>query len=87
VIETPRRDELEKYLVNNGIDAKLHYPIAIHKQEGYPWGKLADASPNVPLSEKNAAQCLSLPMFPELTDAEADETIAALKAWDKAQKG
>jgi dTDP-4-amino-4,6-dideoxygalactose transaminase len=87
VIETPKRDELEKYLVNNGIDAKLHYPIAIHKQEGYPWGKLADASPNVPLSEKNAAQCLSLPMFPELTDAEADETIAALKAWDKAQKG
>ncbi len=86
VIETPKRDELEKYLVNAGIDAKLHYPIAIHKQEGYPWGKLADANPQVPNSEKNAAQCLSLPMFPELTDAEADETIAALVAWDRAQK-
>jgi dTDP-4-amino-4,6-dideoxygalactose transaminase len=86
VIHTPKRDDLEKYLVNNGIDAKLHYPIAIHKQEGYPWGKLADLKPNVPNAEKNAAQCLSLPMFPELTDAEADETIAALRNWDKAQK-
>jgi dTDP-4-amino-4,6-dideoxygalactose transaminase len=87
VIEHPKRDELEKYLLNAGIDAKLHYPIAIHQQEGYPWGKLADAKPNVPLSEKNAAQCLSLPMFPELTDAEADETIRALVAWDRSQKG
>jgi dTDP-4-amino-4,6-dideoxygalactose transaminase len=87
VIEHPKRDELEKYLVNAGIDAKMHYPIAIHQQEGYPWGKLADAKPSVPLSEKNAAQCLSLPMFPELTDAEADETIKALQAWDRGQKG
>ena len=77
VIETPKRDELEKYLLNDGIDAKLHYPIAIHQQEGYPWGKLADAKPQrAATAEKNAAQCLSLPMFPELTDAEADETIA-----------
>jgi dTDP-4-amino-4,6-dideoxygalactose transaminase len=86
VIEHARRDELEKYMLNAGIDVKMHYPIAIHQQEGYPWGKLADLKPLVPNAEKNAAQCLSLPMFPELTDAEADETIAALKAWDKAQK-
>jgi dTDP-4-amino-4,6-dideoxygalactose transaminase len=86
VIEHPRRDDLEKYLVNAGVDAKLHYPIAIHQQEGYPWGKLADARPDVPLSEKNAAQCLSLPMFPELTDAEVDIAIAACLEWDRAQK-
>jgi len=86
VIEHPRRDDLEKFLVNAGIDAKLHYPIAIHQQEGYPWGKLADARPAVPLSERNAAQCLSLPMFPELTDAEVDTTIAACLEWDRAQK-
>jgi dTDP-4-amino-4,6-dideoxygalactose transaminase len=86
VIEHPKRDELEKYLVNAGVDAKLHYPIAIHKQEGYPWGKLADAQPVVPLSERNAAQCLSLPMFPELTDAEVDIAIAACVEWDRAQK-
>ena len=41
----PKRDALEKFLVEEGVDAKLHYPIAIHQQEGYPWGKLADARP------------------------------------------
>jgi dTDP-4-amino-4,6-dideoxygalactose transaminase len=86
VIEHPKRDDLEKHLINAGVDAKLHYPIAIHKQEGYPWGKLADAAPVVPLSERNAAQCLSLPMFPELTDAEVDIAIAACVEWDRAQK-
>jgi dTDP-4-amino-4,6-dideoxygalactose transaminase len=86
VIEHPRRDDLEKHLINAGVDAKLHYPIAIHQQEGYPWGKLADAAPVVPLSERNAAQCLSLPMFPELTDAEVDIAIAACVDWDRAQK-
>jgi dTDP-4-amino-4,6-dideoxygalactose transaminase len=85
VIEHPKRNELEKYLVNAGIDAKLHYPIAIHQQEGYPWGKEAQVM-SVPNGERNAAQCLSLPMFPELTDDEADTTIAALVKWDQAQR-
>src|SRR5262245_14142375 len=39
VIETPQRDAMLKYLNDAGIDAKVHYPIAIHQQEGYPWGK------------------------------------------------
>src|SRR6266567_3717969 len=40
VVETPRRDALEKFLLEQGVDVKLHYPIAIHRQEGYPWGQL-----------------------------------------------
>ena len=83
VIETPRRDALEKHLLEQGVDVKLHYPIAIHQQEGYPWGQLADARPNVPNCERNAAQCLSLPMFPELTDAEVDYTIEKCVEWDR----
>jgi dTDP-4-amino-4,6-dideoxygalactose transaminase len=85
VIEHAKRNELEKYLVNAGIDAKLHYPIAIHQQEGYPWGKLAETAA-VPNCERNAAQCLSLPMFPELTEDEIDQTITALVKWDQAQR-
>jgi dTDP-4-amino-4,6-dideoxygalactose transaminase len=85
VVEHPKRDSLEKFLLEAGIDAKLHYPIAIHQQAGYPWGKLADPNPKVPNSERNAAQCLSLPMFPELTDQEIDTTIDRCLAWDKSQ--
>ena len=33
--------ELLDFLVKNGIDAKTHYSIAIHQQDGYPWGKQA----------------------------------------------
>jgi dTDP-4-amino-4,6-dideoxygalactose transaminase len=82
VIEHPKRDQLTQFLNDNGIDAKQHYPIAIHQQEGYPWGKLADAHPHVPNAERNAAQCVSLPMFPELTAEEVDYTIAKLKEFD-----
>ena len=53
----------------------MHYPIAIHQQEGYPWGKPADPKPSVPNAERNAAECLSLPIFPELRDDEVDYVI------------
>jgi dTDP-4-amino-4,6-dideoxygalactose transaminase len=82
VIEHHKRDHLTQFLVDHGIDAKQHYPIAIPQQEGYPWGKLADLKPHVPNAERNAAQCVSLPMFPELTAEEVDYTIAKLKEWD-----
>lgn len=83
VIEHAKRDHLVQFLVENGVDAKLHYPIAIHQQQGYPWGKLADANPNVPNAERNAAQCVSLPMFPELATEEVDYTIAKVVEWDQ----
>ncbi len=83
VIEHPRRDHLEKFLLDAGVDAKLHYPIAIHRQEGYPWGQPAELKP-VPNSERNAASCISLPIFPEMTDQEVDHTIQKCREWDRA---
>ncbi len=83
VVETPKRDSLETFLVNAGIDAKLHYPIAIHQQAGYPWGRLTETKISVLNCERNAAQCLSLPMFPELRNDEIDYVIAKVKEWDK----
>jgi dTDP-4-amino-4,6-dideoxygalactose transaminase len=82
VIEHHKRDHLTQFLIDHGIDVKQHYPIAIHQQEGYPWGKLADPHPCVPNAERNAAQCVSLPMFPELTAKEVDYTIEKLREWD-----
>jgi len=82
VIETPKRNECEKCLLEQGVDVKLHYPIAIHQQDGYPWGKLAEVKA-VPNSERNAAECLSLPMFPELTNEEVDYTIEKCALWDR----
>jgi dTDP-4-amino-4,6-dideoxygalactose transaminase len=86
VIETlqaKHRDELLAFLNKNGIDAKCHYPIAIHQQEGYAWGKQARVAGPVPNSERNAATCISLPMFPELTEQEVDYTIEKVLDWDR----
>ena len=86
VIETKRpehRDPLLDFLNNSGIDAKCHYPIAIHQQDGYPWGKQARMAGPIPNSERNAACCISLPMFPELTQEEVDYVIGKTLEWDR----
>jgi dTDP-4-amino-4,6-dideoxygalactose transaminase len=86
VVETKKpalRDDLAKFLVDQGIDAKQHYPIAIHQQEGYPWGKKAKIVRPVKHAERNAASCVSLPMFPELTEAEVDYVIEKTLEWDR----
>jgi dTDP-4-amino-4,6-dideoxygalactose transaminase len=86
VIETPGRDDVLNYLNDAGIDAKVHYPIAIHQQEGYPWGKAADLNVRLSLTERSAASVISLPMYPELTETEIDYVIDACCAWKYARK-
>src|SRR6185436_1045503 len=78
IIETKKaeqRDPFVKFLNDSGVDAKTHYSIAIHKQDGYPWGKAARIAGSVANAELNAATCISLPMFPELTEQEVDFVI------------
>lgn len=75
------RKPLLQYLNENGIDAKTHYSIPIHHQEGFPWGKPARIAGPLPQAEKNASSCISLPMFPELTQEEIDYTISVLKSF------
>jgi dTDP-4-amino-4,6-dideoxygalactose transaminase len=87
VIETKKpehRDNLLQFLNTNGIDAKTHYSIAIHQQPGYSWNKPARIAGPLTNAEANAACCVSLPMFPELTADEVDFVIAKVKEWDQA---
>jgi len=86
VVETKQakhRDAFLQFLNEAGIDAKCHYPIAIHQQEGYPWGHGARIAGPIPNSERNAACCISLPMFPELIAEEVDYTIEKVLEWDR----
>ncbi len=85
VIETQDaadRGKMSDYLVANGVDAKTHYSIPIHLQEGYPWGKDAKIVGSLTNAEYNAAACISLPMFPELEQAEIDYVIDVVRAWE-----
>ena len=86
VIETKKpehRDPLLNFLNDCGINAKCHYPIAIHQQEDYPWGKGARIVGEMANSERNAACCVSLPMYPELTEEEVDYVIGKVLEWEK----
>jgi len=83
VVETEKRDSLQEYLNARGITALTHYPIAIHQQEGYPWGKGARIVGSLQHAEASAASVLSLPMYPELTREEVQAVIDAMIAWDK----
>jgi len=56
--------------------------LPIHQQEGYPWGKQARIVGPLPNSERNAACCISLPMYPELTEEEVDYTVAKTLEWN-----
>ena len=77
------RNSLLAHLNEKGVDAKTHYSIAIHQQEGYPWGKDAEIRGSLDNAEKNAASCISLPIYAELTAEEVDYVIDCVKSWKK----
>lgn len=82
VVETEnaaKRAELLAFLVARGVDAKTHYSITIHRQDGFPWGKPARIAGDLANAERNADTCVSLPMYPELTADEVDCVIAAVR--------
>jgi len=89
VVECAGRDDLQAYLQAQKITALTHYPIAIHQQEGFPWGMGARIVGSLEHSERSAARVLSLPMYPELTQEEVQTVIRAIRAWDqkRATKG
>lgn len=95
VIETPGRDDLQAFLKSKGITALTNYPIAIHQQEGFPFANsqglaykvpgitdTGDPHPHLPECEANAAKCLSLPIYPELTDEEVRYVAESVLEWE-----
>lgn len=75
------RDKLKDYLIAQGVNVGLHYPIPLHMQEcfkglGYKKG-------DFPNSEKIAQAGLSLPMFPEMTDEQINYVTGKIKEFFK----
>lgn len=79
VIRTPRRDDLLAYLKQHGIGAGIHYPIPLHLQPAY--ADLGLTRGALPVTEAVADTCLSLPIYPELTEAQQDRVIEAVRSF------
>jgi len=76
-IRMQNRDELMKFLAEKEISTGIHYPIPVHLQEAYQFLGLGEGS--FPVAEKCAKEFVSLPMFPELDDAQIEFTVEQIK--------
>lgn len=76
-----RRDAMQARLKELGVATLVHYPIPVHLQPAYK-GRIALAPGGLPRTERAAKSVLSLPMFPQLEDAQVEAVIDAVrKAW------
>ena len=78
VIRTKQRDSLQKYLMSNGIQTLIHYPIPPHKQECY--SSLNNIS--MPITEQIANEVISLPISPVLENWEIEKVVEIVNSWD-----
>ncbi len=78
-IRHPRRDALREHLTKHEVGTDLIYPVPLHLQKCY--ANLGQAAGSLPVAEKAAANCVSLPIFPELTDAQVEHVIASINSF------
>ena len=76
-IRVEERDEVTRFLKERAIQCAVHYPVPIHLQKAYQ--HLGYATGNLPISERIAREFISLPMFPELTEAQINMVVLATK--------
>ncbi|MEF9987169.1 MAG: DegT/DnrJ/EryC1/StrS family aminotransferase [Bacteroidales bacterium] len=76
-IRCNRRDELQKYLSDNGVQTIIHYPIPPHKQECYrEWNHLS-----LPITEQIHNEELSLPISPVISAEEIKVVVNTINSW------
>ena len=77
LVTASRRDELVKFLVGRGVEAKVHYPIPIHLQNaarnlGYKRG-------DFPVCERQAQEVVTLPAHQHITEEQIEYTISIIR--------
>jgi dTDP-4-amino-4,6-dideoxygalactose transaminase len=76
IIRVPRRDELSAYLREQKIGNEVYYPVSLHMQKCFAY--LGHHEGDFPHSEEAAKQTLALPIYPELSDAQAEHVVASI---------
>ena len=76
VVRVPQREALQQKLNEQGIQTGIHYPIPVHLQKAF--ADLGHHQGDFPKSELVAAEVLSLPMYPELSEAQIKAIATAV---------
>lgn len=79
VVEAEPREALRAALKDRGVGTNVHYPVPVHRQAAYE-GRIAVPAGGLPVTEALAERVLSLPLFPELSDEDADYVASAIRA-------
>lgn len=79
VVRHARRDALAAYLAEHGVQTGIHYPVPIHLHHAF--AALGHGPGDFPVSEQLSREILSLPMYPEMSDAMVDTVIEAVSAF------
>ena len=80
-LRVERRDELQTYLKENGIDTMIYYPMPLHVQPVFE--NLGYKEGDLPVTEKAAKEALSLPMYPELKEEDQAYVIEIIEKFYK----
>ncbi|HEY4720468.1 MAG TPA: DegT/DnrJ/EryC1/StrS family aminotransferase, partial [Anaerolineae bacterium] len=78
VVRCDERDRLSAHLAADQIGSTVHYPVPVHQQHGYAERVIVTGG-GLPVTAGLAAKILSLPIYPELSDAEVDLVIASIR--------
>jgi dTDP-4-amino-4,6-dideoxygalactose transaminase len=78
VVRVPERDAWRAALTEAGVQTGVHYPIPVHLQPAY--ADLGYSRGDFPIAEQAAAEVLSLPMFPEMTDQQIESIATVFRA-------
>jgi len=76
------RDELRGFLASRGIPSEIYYPICLHLQPAF--GYLHYRSGEFPEAEAASREALSLPVYPELSDAQQDAVVGSIASFYRA---
>jgi dTDP-4-amino-4,6-dideoxygalactose transaminase len=77
-IETDQRNRVREKLAAAGIETGVYYPEPLHLQKVY--ASLGYKRGDFPVTERLCERCLSLPLFPELTDEQTNAVVESLLA-------
>ncbi|MBI4463541.1 MAG: DegT/DnrJ/EryC1/StrS family aminotransferase [Acidobacteria bacterium] len=74
-----RREELAEHLAGKGIETAVYYPVPLHRQPAFA-GEASRAA-DCPESERAAKEVLSLPLYPELTEAQQGQVVQEIRSF------